>query len=110
DESQSTSVRARLDHADYFQFTLQTGLRPDEAIRRAWTDVLWDSSRLRVDATKTDEEATIDLPASCLEMLKHRYERQSPKSLWIFPSDKRAGEHLESAAHVIIRRAALAVG
>jgi integrase len=102
--------RARLDSADYLQFTLQTALRPDEAIRRAWSDVLWESSRLRVDATKTDEEATIDLPESCMEMLKRRFARQEPKSKWIFPSDKRRGEHLEHPSHVIIRRAAEAAG
>jgi integrase len=97
--------RARLDAADFFQLVLQSAMRPDEAIRRAFTDVLWHSSRLIIDATKTDEEGTIDLPESCREMLTRRRE-QNPGSRWIFPSDIKPGKHLVRAPTELIRRAA----
>jgi integrase len=101
--------RARLDAADFFQLLLQSAMRPDEAVRRSFSDVIWHSSRLRIDATKTDEEGMIDLPESCVEMLRRRRE-QNPSAHWIFPSDKRPGKHLESAPIVLIRRAAKDLG
>jgi integrase len=97
--------RARLDAADFFQFALQTAMRPDEIVRSEWSHVLWHTSRLLIDATKTDEEGTIDLPESCLEMLKRRRE-QNQDSHWIFPSDIKRGRHLVRAPAELIRRAA----
>lgn len=103
-------VRGRHDAADFFQLALQTACRPDEIVRRAWSDVNWQASRLLVDSTKTSDEGTIDLPPSCLEMLKRRKREQQPESRWIFPSDKRPGEHLRVAPAEIIKRAAKALG
>ncbi|MGB7925547.1 MAG: tyrosine-type recombinase/integrase [Pyrinomonadaceae bacterium] len=104
------AYRARLDAADFLQLSLQTAMRPDETVRRSWTDVLWHSSRLLVDSTKTDEEGTIDLPASCLEMLRRRHAEQHRKSPWLFPSDVVPGQHIARAPTALIRRAAEKLG
>lgn len=85
-ESRRT-YRARLDAADYFQTALQSGLRGCEVRARAWADVLWHASALRVDNTKAGEEGTVFIPASLLAMLRRRLAGQSPASPWIFPSD-----------------------
>jgi integrase len=103
-------VRGRHDAADFFQLALQTAMRPAEILCLAWTDVLWQTSRLLVDTTKTLEEGTIDLPPSCLEMLRRRKQNQKPESKWIFPSDRRPGKHLLESPAYIIRRAVKALG
>lgn len=105
-QEQILSYRSRIEAADFFQFALFSAMRPGEIVRLRWTDVLWHSSRLMVDATKTDEEATIDLPEGCMGLLKRRYE-QHKDSPWIFPSLHNRRRHIHRAPDQLLRYAAL---
>lgn len=105
----SRTFLSRIEAADFFQFALQSAMRPGEIVRLQWTDVLWHSNRLIVDATKTDEEATIDLPESLMEMLKRRRE-QHKDSPWIFPSLYSKRRHMYRPPTQLLRAAAEKLG
>jgi integrase len=98
--------RTRLDAADYFQAALQTGMRGAEVRSRAWSDVLWHLGAIRVDNTKAGDEGLVYVPASLIEMLRARRERQSPPSPWVFPSPADPSAHARVGFAKHIRRAA----
>ncbi|HEY0321963.1 MAG TPA: tyrosine-type recombinase/integrase [Pyrinomonadaceae bacterium] len=105
----SRTYLSRIEAADFLQLALQSAMRPSEIVCRAWADVIWHANRLLIDATKTDEEGTIDLPESCMEMLKRRRE-QHKDSPWIFPSLYSNRRHMYRAPTQLIRRASLELG
>lgn len=67
--------------ANYFEFALQTGMRPSEIIALQWGDVAWNKKRIKVQravvdwepkGTKTNKVREVDLSGDALAVLKRQ--------------------------------------
>lgn len=79
---------------DVFLIGQDAGLRPDEAVRIRWPDVLWDKSLIFVSSGKTPK-ARRYVPLSDRVRAALRARAQSSTSEWVFPSKRSKSGHIE---------------
>lgn len=72
---------------DVFILMMNTGVRPQEAFRLTWDDILWDRKVIFISKGKTRAATRyVGLTLDAEEMLRARV--RSSKSKWVFPSLK----------------------
>jgi integrase len=79
---------------DIFLIGQDAGLRPDEAVRMRWPDVLWEKSLIFVASGKTPK-ARRYVPLSDRVRAALRARSQGSTSEWVFPSKRSKSGHIE---------------
>lgn len=69
-QNRRNAYRARLRVAAIFDFAINTGMRPSEIYRLAWSAIDWEGGRIRVDTTKTDTVRYVPLSAPAAAILR----------------------------------------
>jgi integrase len=96
---------------DIFLIGQDGGMRPDEAVRMRWDDVLWDKALIFVASGKTPK-ARRHVPLSDRVRAALRARAQGLTSEWVFPSKRSKSGHIEHsgvAKAYRIRREALGI-
>lgn len=96
---------ARLEVADLFDLTLNTGMRPGEAMKLSWPQVDFDALEIYLGKTKNGEDRFVPMNSRVEEMLRRR--RASATSKFVFPNAK--GTRPRSDYYSVYRRAARAL-
>jgi len=80
---------------DVFLVSHDSGMRPDEAIRMRWENILWDKNLIFVPEGKTENARRyVPLSERVRELLLARQQRADKKSPWVFPSPRKRGTHV----------------
>jgi integrase len=79
---------------DIFLIGQDGGMRPDEAVRMRWDDVLWQKSLIFVASGKTPK-ARRHVPLSDRVRAALRARAQRATSEWVFPSKRSKSGHIE---------------
>lgn len=94
---------------DFFLMCLYTGARKTNVMSMRWQDINLDLKTWRIPDTKNDDAHTVNLVAPALAILSRRQADKAKRhELWVFPSDRRHGNHLvspKSAWKRILKRA-----
>jgi integrase len=77
---------------DIFLVSQDSGLRPDEAIRMRWENVLWDKNLIFNPDGKTEKSRRyVPLSDRVRDMLRARAQKTNGE--WVFPSKRKLGAH-----------------
>lgn len=81
---------------DVFLISHDSGLRPDEALRMRWENILWDKNLIFVPEGKTENaKRYVPLSDRVRDLLLARQPQQKvTKSPWVFPSSRKRGMHI----------------
>ncbi len=80
---------------DVFLISHDSGMRPDEAIRMRWENILWDKNLIFVPEGKTENARRyVPLSDRVRELLLARQRKSDKKNSWVFPSPRKKGMHV----------------
>lgn len=98
--------KARLEVADLFELTINTGMRPGEALKLSWPQVDFDALEIYLGKTKNGEDRFVPVNSRVAEILRRR--RAAASSKFVFPNP--TGERPRSDYYRTYKRAARALG
>lgn len=75
---------ARLEVADYYEITINTGMRPGECTALTWPQVDFEAMEIYLGRTKNGEDRFVPVNSRVAEILRRR--RESAASKFVFPN------------------------
>jgi integrase len=77
---------ARLEVADHYEITINTGMRPGECTSLTWPQVDFEAMEIYLGRTKNGEDRFVPVNSRVAEILRRR--RESATSKFVFPNPK----------------------
>lgn len=106
DGERERDYHARLEVADLYELTINTGMRPGEAVKLTWAQIDFDALEIYLGKTKNGEDRFIPVNSRVAEILRRR--RGTATSKFLFPNP--TGTRPRSDYYRTYKRAARELG